>query len=204
MKALLFSTLLLSSFSVSATVTSGLVTSGAGSFIKITDPTELTVGNNNFNDLNLYAFDEVTNFTLTSDLAVDNTGTGSSGFILNGTQVASHYISFDPLSTARQQGTVHFSSTILGVITSTTKLSNSDFLKHADVTYLGTSLRGLESGDSATISADLLSLNIDWAASSPGDYLRVVTAVPVPAAFWLFGSSLLGIFATSITRKKKK
>jgi len=203
-KTLLTTFLLLTSFSASATLISGSVTTGTGNYIKIIDPTGITVGNNNYDTLNLYGFDEDQNFTLTEDLDI-NTGTG---VISAGTIVASHYIFFDPKNSASQIGTVSFDSEILGIITNSTKLEASAYLGHSDVTYLGGNLLGLESNDSAAISLDLYSLTVNWTASTPGDYLRVITAhsplaaVPVPAAAWLFGTGLLGLFSVSRARSK--
>ena len=73
------------------------------------------------------------------------------------------------------------------------------------VTYENPTLRGLESGDTVTITG-LKTINVDWSAGSPGDYIRVLTnfspsAVPVPAAVWLFGSGLLGLIG--VARRNK-
>ena len=104
-----------------------------------------------------------------------------------------------------QQGTVTFDSNILGIISSTDNLGASDFLANTGVTYLEPTLRGLEVDDIVTITG-LNTISVDWVARNPGDYIRVITAqspaaVPVPAAFWLFGSALalLGLRNRKIT-----
>jgi len=193
----------------SATIISGDVTGGTsqtqgGSFIKLSTPftesnPDNTVGNNTFQTPNLYGFDEGQNITLTADINVDFLAdTGASGSISAGSTVASHYIFFDPKNTTTQQGSITFDSNIYGVITSTTNLNNSDFLVNTGVTYLNPTLRGLENNDHVSISSsDPKTIVVNWAADNPGDYIRVLTdfspaAVPVPATFWLFGSSLLG------------
>lgn len=121
----------------------GMVTSGGGSFVKLspgfTDSNpDNTVGNNTFDNLNLYGFDEDQNTTvMTNPLNVDIlASTGISGSLTVGTVVASHYIFFDPLGSANQEGWVEFDSNILAIIGSTTNLANSDYLANTGVTYL--------------------------------------------------------------------
>jgi len=102
-------------------------------------------------------------------------------------------------ATERVIGTVNFDSDVLAIITSTTNLAASDFLEKTGVNYLSPSLRGLEAGDSVTISGTRQIL-FDTTASSPGDYVRVLTAfspaaalTPEPAAPLLLGTGLLAI-----------
>lgn len=195
-------------FNLFATILSGQVTSGSGTFIKLTPPfidsnPDNTVGDDTFNNLNLYGFDEGQNILITSDLSVDITsdgmgGSAGPGTISMGTTVASHYVFFDPLSAASQVGTVTFDSEVLAIITSTNNLNASDVLINTGVTYLNPGLRGLEGGDSALITG-FDEITVDWRASTPGDYVRVLTAfspgavVPIPAAIWLFGTALLAL-----------
>jgi hypothetical protein len=90
--------------------------------------------------------------------------------------VASHYVFFDPGPVQSQLGYVDFDADILAVITGTANLAASDYLANTGINYLNPAARGLEAGDSATI--DLLlpyRLNVDWDASTPGDYVRVLT-----------------------------
>ena len=194
--------------SVNATIINGGVTTGLGSFIKLspgfTESTpNNTVGADNFNTLNLYGFDEVQNTTVTgSALSVDilASASGASGSLAIGTVVASHYIFFDPASNTRQAGFVSFDSDILAIITSSANLAASDYLINNGVTYLNPGLRGLEAGDNVVIDpTDASRVTVDWLAGSPGDYIRVLTAfspdaaVPVPPVFFLFLAGLLGM-----------
>ena len=212
----------ITSYPVCATIVSGDVTGGTslnqgGTFVKLTVPftesnPDNTVGNNTFQTPNLYGFDEGQNIDITVDLAVnilaDGLGGGSgAGIVPMGSTVASHYIFFDPNRSTSQIGSVTFDSDIFGIITSTANLAASDFLINTGVTYLNPGLRGLESGDHVTITG-LRTISVDWAASSPGDYIRVLTdfspgaVVPIPATLWLFGSGLLGLFGI-ISRRKQ-
>jgi len=70
-----------------------------------------------------------------------------------GTTVSSHHVFFDPGPGLRVTGTVAFDSYIIGIMTSATTLAASDFLAAPGVNYLGSTARGLEAGDSVTISA---------------------------------------------------
>ncbi len=202
------STLLIST-QASATITSGNVSSGVGSFVKLPLPFTVsnpdnTVGNDTFQSPDLYGFDEGQNIAISTNINVDILADGSgSGVVASGSTVASHYIFFDPQSNSSQIGSVSFDSNILGVITSSTNLAASDFLINTGVTYLNSTLRGLEGGDAVTITG-LQTISVNWTASTPGDYIRVLTTfspgasvVPVPAAVWFFGTGLLSLLSIS-------
>lgn len=202
------------SMPASATIVSGEVTGGdsfiqGGFFEKLTVPFPGNeVGQDNFQDFNLYGFDEGQNIAITQDLNVDILAVGMGpGIVSAGTIVASQYIFFDPINFVRQIGTVTFDSDIIAIITSSENLLASDFLINNMVTYLSPPLRGLESGDSVFISG-ARTITVDWFASTPGDYVRVLTefspaasVVPLPAAAWLFGTFLFGLFGVSRFKK---
>lgn len=171
-----------------ATITGGAVTGGTaqtagGTFVKLSPPLANpfgppnSVGNDNFQSPNLFGFDEDQNILLVAPLVVD---AGASP-IAAGTTVASHYVFFDPGPSQHVIGTVDFDADILGIITSTATLAASDFLANTGVDYLNPGLRGLEAGDSVTISGARQIL-FDTVASSPGDYVRVLTAFSPAAA----------------------
>ena len=198
--------LLLAVEPVSATIISGDVTGGTalaagGTFIKLTVPLANplgppnSVGNDTFQTPNLYGFDEDQNIVLPANLIVD---VGSSP-IAAGSTVASHYIFFDPGPSQSIIGTVNFDSDVLAIITTTNHLAASDFLANTGVNYLNPGARGLEPGDSVTISGTR-QITFDTTASTPGDYVRVLTvfsphAVPEPSAIFLVGAGLLALAA---------
>ena len=193
----------ITSLSVQATIISGVVTGGTaltagGTFVKLTPPLlnlfgpPNSVGNDNFQSPNLFGFDEDQNILITAPLTA-NVGLNP---IPAGTIVASHYIFFDPGPTERVVGTVTFDSDVLAIFTSTGTLADTDFLANTGVNYLNPTNRGLEAGDSVTISGPQ-SILFDTTASSPGDYVRVLTAfspaaveVPEPRTIETLGTGL--------------
>ena len=186
-----------------ASIIGGSVTGGnsGGVFVELTPPlpnpfgTPNSVGDDTFQSPNLFAFDEDQNILLAAPLTVD-VGTSP---VPAGTTVASHYIFFDPGPNQSIIGTVDFDSTVLAIMTSTTTLAASDFLANTGVNYLNPGLRGLESGDSATISgAQHITLYVF--AGTPGDYIRVLTtfspgAIPEPSTLALAALALLSLLA---------
>lgn len=162
-----------------------------GTVTKISPPAN--VGNNNQQDPRLLGFDERQDVLLSASLAVDN----PAGTIAAGTWVRSHYIIYDPVGTTSIVGTAIFDEDILGIMTKTATLNASDFLGAPATSYLNPSLRGLESGDTATITA-ARTVSFDLTASSPGDYIRVVTA-PEPVTLWVFGAA-----APMVLKRKRK
>lgn len=166
-------------------VTGGQALNQGGIFAELTLPfappngAANTVGNNTFQTPNLYAFNEGQNLTSTSAIAVNILAGGGSGSIAANTTVSSHYVFFDPKNRTTQLGYVDFDSAIIGVITSTSLLALSDpLVVNNNVTYLNPSARGLESNtDTVFINAsNSARLQVDWRASTPGDFVRVLTA----------------------------
>lgn len=186
-----------------ATIIGGtIISGGAGAtFVTLTPPLSNpfgpanSVGNNNFQSPNLYGFNEDQNIVLAAPLVVNVVPSGPLT-LPTGTTVASHYIFFDP-TTGSIDGTVDFDANIVAIITSTANLAASDFLANTGVNYLNPGARGLEAGDNVTISG-LRQIRFDTNASSPGDYVRVLTAfspgaVPEPGSAFLLVGALAGL-----------
>lgn len=175
-------------------ITGGSTVGQGGVFVELDPNSTFTVGNNNFQDPNLYAFDEGQNILLGSDVTLEIGGTLSAG-----TEVASHYVFFDPRFSRSVQGYVEFDAEVLGIATATDTLLATDSLLNNNVTYLNPTLRGLESGDTAGIDPlNPFRILVDFTARTPGDYVRVLTsqspssppAVPLPAGGVLILSAL--------------
>ncbi|ARE38284.1 hypothetical protein RGUI_0143 [Rhodovulum sp. P5] len=189
---------------IDGAITAGTALSAGGTFIKLTVPfiesdPDSTVGDDNFQSPNLYAFDEVQNIAVEdTPIPFDVGPDGSAGSVAVGAVVASHYIIFDPRQSLSLSGWVDFDSEIYGVVTETATFGPSDTLANPGVTYLSPAARGLES-ETVTISGSRLYLN-NWTASSPGDVVRVFTDrspladVPVPASLPLLLAGLGGLF----------
>ncbi len=182
-------------------ITGGTALGAGGVFVELDPTTAFSIGNNNFNDNNLYAFNEDQNIAITSTISVD-VGTSP----VAGDIVASHYIGFDPGPGRTITGYVDFDAAIYGIATTQATLAASDFLANTAVTYENPVARGLETSDSLWI--DPLNPNRVWLslfAASPGDYVRVFTResplapVPVPAS----GLLLLGAL-TLLARGRRK
>lgn len=146
---------------------------GTGDFVILDGNQAFAVGNDTFDDDNLYAFDEDQNITLIEPIRVDLAN--DKGYIRAGTVIASHYVFFDSLSGV-QIGYVDFDADILGVAAFQGTMAATDFLANTSVTYISTDLRGLEEGDRVWVEEDNPKrIWVYWAGSSPGDYIRVFT-----------------------------
>lgn len=128
-------------------------------------------GNDNQQIDELLGFDELQNVLLTSDLVIDK----PAGIIPAGTVVSSHHIIYDPAGNSSIVGDVVLDQAVVGVIFTRSSLNDSDYLGLPGTNYLNPSLRGFESGDTASI-VDANRVSFDLNAQSPGDYARIITA----------------------------
>lgn len=186
-----------SAFVVGGNVTGGLAGDRGGVFVELDPTTGFMVGNDNFNNAHLYAFDENQNTSSSVALSMD-----IGADISSGQAFSSHYVFFDAFRSGTTQiGYVDFSTPIIGITTTAQNLAATDSFGHPAVTYVDPSLRGLEVHDIVGIDqTNANRLNVDWLASSPGDYIRVftqadVTPVPLPSgvALMLFAFGGLGL-----------
>lgn len=163
------------------------------------------------------------NYTLTQDLVVSILAPGSfpttftthagneNNKIANGTQIASYYMYFDPKNALGVNAKFKFDNNILGIVTNErTSAANdhfmlSDYLIDPGVAAGNKSAahftaRGLEIGANEFIKFhSAKEIEIDWNASSPGDQIRVITAVPEPASM-----AALAIGAVAMLRRRRK
>lgn len=178
------------SSAANAAVVIGEVTGGTaktrdgGVFQKVvpTAAAPISVGQDNQQSPNLFAMDEKQNVTLLADIAS----------LRAGTVVNSHYVWFDPARNSRITGSVTFANKILAVLTTRNELSSTDIFGNTNATYRNPGARGLEGNDTFDVVGNTLSVN--FSASSPGDTVRVFTAVPEPST-WLMlilGFGLIG------------
>jgi len=164
------------------------------------------VGDGGAINTGMQGFNERQNVLLTSDLAVDG------GLILAGTRVNSQMI-FLNRESITGPALIHsgvawtFQNMILGVMSDvdgTLEALSNAFLGASGTSYPGSfANRGLEgSTDDYIFSGNVLNINLG--VTQPGDWLRVVTAVPVPAALPLFGTGLALLGYAGWRRKKRR
>ena len=111
----------------------------------------------------------------------------------------SYLLMFDPQSNGRMAGSVTFSGNIAYVASTTVALAGTDFLfSKPGVTYDWKANSGLESNDTLSVSGN--TLNLSWRGASPGDNIRVLTAVPEPETYAMFLAGL-GIIGAIVRRK---
>ena len=155
------------------------------------------------------AFNEQQGVTLAGNLVIDG------GFITAGTRVDSHLIFLnttggrnDPSVTDR--ATWGFDGVILGVMSDidgvamgNSNLELAAFGNYfADVGGLPFNNAGMEGADFYNILLGT-TIDVNMLVTEPGDWIRVITAsaVPVPAAAFLFAPALLGF--VGLRRKAK-
>lgn len=158
----------------------------------------------------IHGFNEQSNVLLAADLTMQNYGNPNT-IALTGTSVDSHMFFMNqpsgaPNPNVTTTASFSFSTAVLGIITSTSALNNSDMLLGAvGTTYQsGFSNRGLEGADAVSFAGN--SVDLTFSLTQPGDWVRVITAadvapVPLPAGAPLM---LAGIGAFAVMRRKAK
>ena len=169
----------------------------------------------------VHGWDEVQNFTLTSNIDVDITTPGvystvgslTPGTLLAGTVVNSHTLYFDPLTGSTAVAGFQFDGNIIGVIVQDALTPNDRFLA-SDFLIPGSvpignipgshfAARGIELGDNTdSVQVNAQSIKVSLGAGSPGDQIRVLTTVvPEPATLVVAALSLLAVRRRPIARK---
>ena len=182
----------------------------------IAPPPSVTLGSLQ-SDTEIRTFVEQQRLVLTKSVTVDDTASGTftsnaqlvGGTIAAGTSVDSYFFHSDPVSASMMyEGTVTFTTAILGVIVLSDSLSATDSqLGFPTTTYpTGDSDRGLElstTEDSFTLSADKQTLTFSFNTHGNVDEVRVLTAptpVPEPASVVLL--SLGALVLTAVARRQ--
>ncbi|NTS75419.1 hypothetical protein HR060_00955 [Catenovulum sp. SM1970] len=167
----------------------------------------------------LLLWNERQNITLTENLTVNRVFDTSASFIqdngngtydiLAGTIVSSHYIQWDPLLNSQGgtiagtiSATINLDSEVFAFITQDAQLFASDeALGLPGLDYNDFGLRGLEFGDTTSFVNN--NTEINWTATSPGDWSRLITAfsptaerknIPEPSTFILCLIAIMQLF----------
>ena len=133
------------------------------------------IGTNQFNeDGVVYTLEE------SQGVTVPVTLTTFGGTVPAGTVVDSTLVWVDPSVLMNTQATIDFSSDIVGIIVGSVTLFLTESLFGSDVvTYFYDSMTGLERIDRLFI-VDENTITINFWTDNPGDYIRVLTATPIP------------------------
>ena len=152
----------------------------------------------------MQGFDEVQNVILSKDYAVDFSADGS-GKIHKGTRVSSHMIFLNSESTTyleHNDVVWTFDGDILGIMydrSGKNESASTGELGLPTTVYSTFGGRGFESNDVYSVSGNQLTLSM--LVTEPGDWIRVVTASPVPAPGALLMASF-GTFAVGRFRRR--
>jgi hypothetical protein len=167
---------------VGATAAVAAITSTSGAVVKIAPPPSVVDGALQ-SDTEIRAFDEQQCVTLSSPLQLDFSAVGGSGLIPAGTSVSSHLVHFDPTGAASVtlSGSITTDATIIGGMTTQAGLDASDSLGAPGTTYpTGDPARGLDAGDTVTVSADLLTATVTLTDRFHFDQVRIITHCAPP------------------------
>ena len=198
--------------------------SGTGNLI--TNPNDMKYKANAYQDLTAQVnfWQEQEAYTLSSNLVVSMLPPASFPFtntshfnvntnvISSGTKIASYYFYFDPKNTLDIEATFKFTNKILGIVSNERNNAANDHFELSDYLIPGAvptankvtgwfEARGLEISSTVDTVRWLndRELKFNWRASSPGDQLRVITAVPEPASM-----ATLAIGAIALIRRRRR
>jgi DNA-binding transcriptional regulator YdaS (Cro superfamily) len=178
---------------ISTAAHAGLVSISGGGIIHENPDPNFPLPNNVQANV-VQGINEVQNLILGDDLSIDDLADLIGVVNLPaGSRVSSHLLAFDPAGTRSVSDIeIAFDANVLAVITADRTLFDTHALFGLEgLNYPGfTNLYGFEAG-SENFSVDGNRVFFSGTASSPGDYFRVLTAVPTPATATLFGLACL-------------
>ncbi|MEO1015684.1 MAG: hypothetical protein AAFX08_10905 [Pseudomonadota bacterium] len=188
--------------------------SSAGTMAEILPTAPMAVNNGSQFNTGMQGFDERQNVVLASAVSVDNNGEiANGGVVAAGTRVDSHMIFLNKQNgvsgrLSHEDVVWSFSGEILGVISGTNgadEAASNAALGAVGTTYPGAfSNRGLENNDSYSVFGN--ELTVSMFVTQPGDWIRVITAspIPVPGALPLMLAGLAGLGGLSRRRREAK
>jgi hypothetical protein len=192
------------------------IVSVSGTVTQISAPPSVVVNSGLESNTTAFIFAEQQDVTLGAAVAVNASAPGiynspgslTSGSIAAGSVVSSYYYHADSVGTRNSvtyRSTIVFDTDILGIIVNDNTLIASDWLGSGTTAY-GTNNRGFEMGsapgfDSFSISINGRTLTILDTTTTLSDDMRIITAVPEPAAPWLVAAALGGLVLTRSRRK---
>ncbi|NOY66189.1 MAG: DUF4347 domain-containing protein, partial [Gammaproteobacteria bacterium] len=171
-------------------INQGVITSVSGSVVQVFAP--VSVASQTYeSDTEIRVFQELTEYTLGTDLAVNitnagtytSTGSLTAGVIARDSVVSINYVNFDKVGASATavalSGSVTFDADVLGIIVLSAELDASDSLSLSGTSYgTGTSLRGLElaANEFVTLSADKRTVSFTLNSGTVSDSIRIITA----------------------------
>jgi hypothetical protein len=149
------------------------------------------------------------NYTITGIVVLGEDNYGPNAFGLNENDTITAFGTFDDSALTGGAGTVTFGSgsgNTMTISVGTATYTASDDIDFAlgDPSITFTSLTSISDFDylASDFSFNSLFTSFDDYGNLFGDWITVeVTAIPVPAAVWLFGSGLIGL--AGVARRKK-
>lgn len=105
--------------------------------------------------------------------------------------IESFVIFFDPSKTTLVGALLDFGRPIQAVFSTTKDLKGSSVFESASFDYKYKGNTGLEKGDVVSFAPGSSKLELIWSANNAGDAIRVLTAVPEPSTYAMFGLGLL-------------
>ncbi len=191
---------------VCALTANATLISSTGQVSVVAPPPDVRVNIGDESNSTAFFFTEQQDFVLPSAVNVNitvpglysTTGSLTPGTIASGTLIDSYYVHADPVGATTNvrvyNGSLKFSTDVLGVIVTSAQLSATNALLGHPGTLYSASNQGLEfsSQDSVNLAGDRRTLSLHLVASNAADDIRIITAgsvlIPEPATWVLVAS----------------